>query len=234
MRAGQKWSASGWPRPLPQRGYEVVLLSAAVTGESRKEQMDGYKVIRRGSRFTVYPWALLWLLLHRKQIVGVIDSQNGIPFFSPLAVRPKTPVLMLLHHIHQEQFALYLFAAPWPALGAGSSDTGPVWSTANRSIVAVSPSTRARARTHIGAEGRHRGRTPGVGRRDLHPGVGQTGVQNTSRIVCVGRLVAHKCTASIVEAMPPAAGRVPPHRGPSGRERAGAARHRGPWSSHWA
>ena len=116
-------------RSFAQRGYEVVLLSAAVAGESRSERMDGYKVIRRGSRFTVYPWALLWLALHRNQIVGVIDSQNGIPFFSPLVVRPRTPVLMLLHHIHQEQFALYLLR-PWPPSGAGSSDTGPVSSTA--------------------------------------------------------------------------------------------------------
>ena len=68
---------------------------------------DGFWIIRRGGRFTVYPWALFWLLLHRKQIIGVVDSQNGIPFFTPLAVGSKTPVLLLLHHVHQDQFSLY-------------------------------------------------------------------------------------------------------------------------------
>ena len=88
-------------------GHDVVFLTAAVHGESAVEERNGYTIRRRGSRFTVYPWALLWLAMHRRSLEGVVDSQNGIPFFTPLAVRRKTPVVLLLHHIHQQQFAGY-------------------------------------------------------------------------------------------------------------------------------
>ncbi|MEO7058899.1 MAG: glycosyltransferase, partial [Lapillicoccus sp.] len=53
-------------------GHDVVLLTAAVAGAPAREQRNGYTVIRRGGRFTVYPWALLWLFLHRGSIEGVI------------------------------------------------------------------------------------------------------------------------------------------------------------------
>ncbi|MGA3148098.1 MAG: glycosyltransferase family 4 protein [Acidimicrobiales bacterium] len=182
------------------RGYEVVLLSATVHGECRREKTDGYMIIRRGGRFTVYPWALLWLALHRNQIIGVIDSQNGIPFFSPLALRPKTPVLMLLHHIHQEQFALY-FSPFMAAVGRWLERYGSRFVYRDRSIVAVSPSTRARARRTLGLKGDIVVIPPGTDAvvSDLASRRRRSEHQS---IVCVGRLVAHKCTASIINAIP--------------------------------
>ncbi|HEU5266204.1 MAG TPA: glycosyltransferase family 4 protein, partial [Jatrophihabitans sp.] len=35
----------------------------------------------------------------------VVDVQNGVPFFAPL-VRPKRPVVNLLHHVHREQWQI--------------------------------------------------------------------------------------------------------------------------------
>ncbi len=76
-------------REFVERGHDVVLLTSAVAGEPRKEQVDGYWIVRRGGRWSVYLWVLLWMLLYRKYIRGVIDSQNGIPFFTPLVVNDE-------------------------------------------------------------------------------------------------------------------------------------------------
>lgn len=187
-------------RSFAQRGHEVVLLTSAVKGERRKERIDGYLTIRHGSRFTVYPWALLWLMLHRSQISAVIDSQNGIPFFTPLAVRPTTPVLMLLHHIHQDQFAIY-FSPMMARVGRWLERGGARLVYRDRTIVAVSPSTREAARRDLGLKGDIVVVPPGLD-SVIIPLAGGKDRSDHPRIVCVGRLVAHKRTALIVEAIP--------------------------------
>ena len=50
-----------------QSGMQVVLLTASVPGAPNKEEMDGFTIVRRGGRFSVYPWALLWLLAAAKK-----------------------------------------------------------------------------------------------------------------------------------------------------------------------
>ena len=188
-------------RSLAGRGYEVVVLTSAVRGEGHQEKVDGYSVVRRGGRFTVYPWALLWLALHRNQIDGVIDSQNGIPFFSPLVVKRRTPVLMLLHHIHQEQFALY-FSPNMARVGRWLERYGSRSVYRRRTIVAVSPSTRARARRTLGLKGEIVVVPPGTDAAVSTLAFRRRRSEHES-IVCVGRLVIHKSIASIIEAIPP-------------------------------
>ena len=188
-------------RSFVQRGHDVVLLTAAVAGQPRKEKVsDGYWIVRRGGRFTVYPWALLWMLAYRKYIRGVIDSQNGIPFFSPLVVRRKTPVLMLLHHVHTDQFALY-FPPIVAKAGAWLERRGSGLVYRDRTIVAVSPSSRKGVRLRLGLKGDIVVIPPGSDAviSDL-PVI--RGRSKAPRIVCVGRLVAHKNVSAIIEAMP--------------------------------
>lgn len=178
-------------------GHDVILLAAAVPGHPRIQQRDGYRIIRAGGRFTVYAHALWWLLRHRRQVGAVIDSQNGIPFFTPLAVSARTPVVMLLHHVHQEQFGEY-FPAPVAALGRWLESTASRLVYGRRAVVAVSPSTRADARRRLGLRGTIWVAPPGLSttttadaRRSVDP-----------RIVTVGRLVHHKQFAELVKAMP--------------------------------
>ncbi|KQM83938.1 glycosyltransferase family 4 protein [Agromyces sp. Leaf222] len=179
------------------RGWDVVLLAAAVTGRPRLEQRDGYRIVRGGGRFTVYVHALWWLLRHRREVGGVIDSQNGIPFFTPLAVPAGTPVVMLLHHVHQEQFAGY-FPAPVAALGRWLESTASRRVYGRRSVVAVSPSTRTDARRRLGLRGSLWVAPPGL---SATPAVD---VDRSERpaIVTVGRLVHHKQVAQVVSALP--------------------------------
>jgi len=181
------------------QGHRVTLLTAAVRGAARVEDVDGYRIRRAGGRFTVYLHALLWLLLHRRSVHAVLDSQNGIPFFTPVAVGRRTPVILLLHHIHQQQFGQY-FPAPVAALGRFLESTGCRLVYGRRSIVAVSPSTRAGARRELRLRGEIRIVPPGW---RVDPTVAARTPKSTRpSIVCVGRLVPHKRTRLLVEAMP--------------------------------
>lgn len=189
------------------QGHEVVLLTSAVAGEYTNERVDGYLVHRRGGRFTVYPWALVWLFMHRRRIRAVVDSQNGIPFFTPLAVSSSTPVLLLMHHVHQDQFPLY-FPPVAARVGQWLEKQGSRAIYRDRSIIAVSPSTRESVRRRLGLRGDIVVIPPGS-ESVVAPLPGRRGRSGTPRIVCVGRLVVHKCTSSIVEAMPAVLQRFP-------------------------
>jgi glycosyltransferase involved in cell wall biosynthesis len=187
-------------RAFCERGHDVVLLTSAVAGERRKEQRDGYWIVRRGGRWSVYLWVLAWMLLYRKYIRGVVDSQNGIPFFTPLVVKRKTPVLMLLHHVHQDQFHLY-FPPAVAKLGQWAERFGSGLVYRDRTIIAVSPSTRKGVRRRLGLKGDIVVIPPGSDTAvSSLPGI--RGRSNAPRIVSVGRLVPHKGMHSIVEGMP--------------------------------
>ena len=137
----------------------------------------------------------------------MVDSQNGIPFFTPLSVTKNTPVVLLLHHIHQDQFAKYL-PGPAAALGRWLERTGTRVVYGRRAIVAVSPSTRQGARRRLGLRGEIRVVPPGC---DPMPERLRLGLDRhpRPRIVCVGRLVPHKRMHLLVEAIPALAVRHP-------------------------
>lgn len=185
---------------LAAAGAEVVLLCAAVAGAPSQEQRDGYRIVRAGNRYTVYQQALLWLLRHRHQISAVIDSQNGIPFFSPLALRRRTPVVMLLHHVHQQQFARY-FPPPMAALCRWLEATASRAVYGGRGVVTVSPSTREDARQALGLAGTIWVAPPGWSVTEQIRSTPPTRTEHPS-VVCVNRLVPYKRTDLIIRAFP--------------------------------
>lgn len=81
-------------------GYRVTIHCAEHAEAPRDEIVDEVRFRRRGSRFTVYLWALLGVLRQRPDLV--VDVQNGIPFLARLVTR--RPVLVLVHHVHREQW----------------------------------------------------------------------------------------------------------------------------------
>jgi glycosyltransferase involved in cell wall biosynthesis len=96
-------------RGLAGRGYRVTIQCAAHAGAPADEWRDGVRFRRRGNRFTVYLRAWLAIVALRPDVI--VDVQNGIPFFSRLVAR--CPVLVLVHHVHREQWP----GAVGPALG---------------------------------------------------------------------------------------------------------------------
>jgi glycosyltransferase involved in cell wall biosynthesis len=174
---------------LRARGAAITYLTARAPGQSRTQTRDGITVVRLGSRFTVYPRVLAWLLPRRRRFDVVIDCENGIPFFTPWVLPRRVPVLCVLHHVHDAQFGVHF---PAPVAAVGRLLEGPVASAAYRrhQCVAVSESTKlamaARLRwsapVHVVPNGL---RPDAFGK----PTARQDG---PARISWVGRMVAHK------------------------------------------
>ena len=88
------------------QGHHVTLFCSSDRQSLPNEKIDGVEIIRRGGFFTVYPWAVVYYLLHlRGKFDLLIDSENGIPFFTPLFA--GIPKILLIHHIHRDYFAHY-------------------------------------------------------------------------------------------------------------------------------
>jgi glycosyltransferase involved in cell wall biosynthesis len=99
---------------LAQHGYDVTIFCARWHGAAREVERDGFRIVRRGHRYTVYLWALVHLVLHGRRYDTVIDVQNGVPFWSPLVYRGR--IINLNHHVHREQWWSF-FSAPVARLG---------------------------------------------------------------------------------------------------------------------
>jgi len=88
---------------LVKSGHKVTVFSSKAKSQKNKETKNGVSYIRKGSRFSVYFWAFVHYFTNLKNKVDfVIDTENGIPFFTPLYV--KKPKLMLVHHFHNGQW----------------------------------------------------------------------------------------------------------------------------------
>jgi len=88
-------------------GHRVTVFCGNDGLSPRNEVIDGVQIVRRGGFYTVYFWAFIYYISKFRDIFDVIiDSENGIPFLTPLFA--KQPVFLLIHHIHQEVFRTHL------------------------------------------------------------------------------------------------------------------------------
>jgi glycosyltransferase involved in cell wall biosynthesis len=133
-------------------GARVTWLTARAAGQARREVVDGIEIVRAGGALGVYPRVALSLLRRLGQIDVVIDCQNGIPFFSPLFVRAGVPIVQVVHHVHQDQFATR-FGPVLSAVGRFLEGRGTRAVYGHRPIAAVSPSTRHELRRQLGFRG---------------------------------------------------------------------------------
>ncbi|MEJ2861112.1 glycosyltransferase family 4 protein [Actinomycetospora flava] len=132
-------------------GVRVTWYAARPEGLSRREVVDGIEIVRCGGELTLYPRVLARLARTRGRFDAIVDCQNGIPFFSPL-VAGDLPVLQVLHHVHQDQFATR-FPAPLAALGRFLEGRAARRVYGRRTVAAVSPSTRRELRRRLGFRG---------------------------------------------------------------------------------
>jgi glycosyltransferase involved in cell wall biosynthesis len=176
---------------LAARGAEVSYLTARAPGQARRERREGISIVRLGGRFTVYPLMLGWLLTRRRSFDAVLDCQNGIPFFTPSVLPRRVPVFCVMHHVHTEQFGMHFPA--WAAF-IGRVLEGPVARAVyrGRASVAVSPSTIQAMRERLRWTGPIHLIPNGVD--EVPPPAEERPVKTAaaSRLVWVGRLVAHK------------------------------------------
>ncbi len=93
-------------------GHHVTLFCGQdVKGNLPSEEtISGVKIHRKGGRFTLYIWAILYYFTKfRKYTDVVVDVQNGIPFFTTVYCRK--PKVAVVYHVHGKQFFVEL---PFP------------------------------------------------------------------------------------------------------------------------
>ncbi|MFN8195060.1 MAG: glycosyltransferase family 4 protein [Nocardioidaceae bacterium] len=92
-------------RGLVQRGVEVTMLCPRYPGALRREVVDGVHYRRVAGRLTVYLVVPLLALLRRlPRHDAVVEIQNGVPFLA--ASYSRKPVLVVVHHVHREQWRI--------------------------------------------------------------------------------------------------------------------------------
>lgn len=90
-----------------KEGNSVTIFAGNDHKHARNDVIDGVHIIRRGGFYTVYFWAFIYYIFKlRNSFDVIIDSENGIPFFTPFYARK--PIFLLIHHIHQEVFREHL------------------------------------------------------------------------------------------------------------------------------
>ncbi|MEZ0490918.1 glycosyltransferase family 4 protein [Kineococcus sp. TBRC 1896] len=135
-----------------EAGAQVALFTARPPGTPATEHRRGITIVREGGDLGVYARAARFLRRTAGAYDVVVDFQNGIPFFAPLFAGRGTAVVCVIHHVHQEQFALHY---PWPASRIGQVLEGPAsrYVYGRRPLVVVSPSTRRDVRRRLGLRG---------------------------------------------------------------------------------
>jgi glycosyltransferase involved in cell wall biosynthesis len=96
-------------RGLVHRGARVTMLCPRFPGAPRRTSLHGITIRRRGGHLSIYSWAPLMYLsgvLGRQDLI--IEIQNGVPFLSSRYAR--CPVLVVVHHVHKEQWDIVLGA----------------------------------------------------------------------------------------------------------------------------
>jgi len=97
--------------------HEVTLFCGAYKGCKERDEIDGVEIIRRGGSFTVYLQAMRsYLTVFRKGKYDiVVDSINGLPFFTPLFTRK--PKVAIIHHLVRRE--IFFRELPLPLAPVG-------------------------------------------------------------------------------------------------------------------
>jgi len=139
----RRWAAAG---------AQVTWLTARPAGLAKQEVIDGIQIRRAGGPLTLYPRVALRLIGMIGRIDYVVDCQNGIPFFTPVFVAPTVPIVQLVHHVHQDQFATR-FGPLLASVGRFLEGRAARRVYGERPIAAVSLSTRQELRRRLGFRG---------------------------------------------------------------------------------
>jgi len=96
---GSEVHADECERRWAEAGLEIVHRTSAAAGQPATADRNGYRVVRRGSRYSVFPRTIASELMGRMgRYDALIEVMNGVPFFSPVWCR--RPRILFLHHVH--------------------------------------------------------------------------------------------------------------------------------------
>ena len=112
---GSEVHADEFMRRWAAAGLEITHRTSAAAGQPAVATRNGYRVIRRGSRYSVFPRAVgsEWIR-HMGRYDALVEVWNGVPWMSPLWCR--RPHITFLHHVHGPMWDQLL---PKPLAGIG-------------------------------------------------------------------------------------------------------------------
>ena len=114
--------------------------TSAAVGQPATADRNGYRVVRRGSRYSVFPRTVASELTRRMgRYDALVEVMNGVPFFSPIWCR--RPRILFLHHVHGPMWDQIL-PGPLAAVGRRSSRASLHRSTDAGSTATPSEATR--------------------------------------------------------------------------------------------
>ena len=178
-------------------GAKVEFLTARDHGQTAHEVRDGIEIHRGGGPFTFYAWAARALVARRRTLDLVVDAEAGIPQWAPLFLRRRTKVVLLLHHVHQQQFATH-FSFPMAQIGQFLERVVMRRVYRGRRTLAVSESTRREMREQLGWDGPVDILQNGAFLPE--PGAVRSEDKDPDRVLVLGRLVTHKRVSLVVRA----------------------------------
>jgi glycosyltransferase involved in cell wall biosynthesis/O-antigen/teichoic acid export membrane protein len=118
-------------------GHEVTLFCSSVDGRPSTEEFNGLKIIRRGSRLSVYREARRFYVNEgRDKFDLVVDEVNTRPFFAARWAH-DSQVIALIHQVCRE---LWQYQAPFPIAFFGRYWLEPRWLRAYKDVPTVTVS----------------------------------------------------------------------------------------------
>lgn len=95
---GSEVHADNFMRRWAAAGLDVTHRTSLAIGLPATAERNGYHVIRRGSRLSVFPRAAAQEIWSHRRYDALVEIWNGVPFLSPLWCRK--PRITFLHHVH--------------------------------------------------------------------------------------------------------------------------------------
>lgn len=96
-------------------GLDITHRTSAAAGQPATTTRNGYRVIRRGSRYSVFPRTVAAEVAGRMgRYDALVEVWNGVPWLSPLWCR--RPHITVVHHVHR---AMWDQVLPPPLAGLG-------------------------------------------------------------------------------------------------------------------
>lgn len=137
---GSEVHADHFMRRWAAAGLEVVHRTSAGEGIDAHATRNGYRVVRQGSRYSVFPRTVVSELTRRMgPYDGLVEIWNGVPWFSPVWCR--RPRITIVHHVHGPMWDQIM---PRPFAGLGRALEARIAPPFYRRTQVVTPSESTR------------------------------------------------------------------------------------------
>lgn len=137
---GSEVHADEFMRRWADAGLDVTHRTSAAVGLPATATRNGYRVIRRGSRYSVFPRTVVAELAGRMgPSDALVEIWNGVPWFSPVWYR--RPRVIMLHHVHGPMWDQIF---PGPIAGLGRALETRIAPPLYRRALTVTPSEATR------------------------------------------------------------------------------------------